>query len=164
MNAWLSEPEQDAWRSLLTMTALLEARMHRGLQDVSGLSISDYDVLVPLSEAPGGRLRAYEIGRTLHWEQSRLSHHLARMAKRGLVQREACPSDRRGAFIVLTRAGTAAIELAAPAHVATVRSLVFDALTGEQVTALQGICTAVLARLVAAPGAGGPAAAEEDGE
>ena len=147
MTEWLGPDEQAAWRSLLAMTARLEARLNRQLQDHSGLSLPDYDVLVRLSESAGGRLRVFELAAGLSWEQSRLSHHLARMTRRGLVAREECEEDRRGAWVVLTGAGRRAIEEAAPAHVATVRRLVFDALSAGQVTALREIGARVVAHL-----------------
>jgi len=129
------------------MTGRLDAHVNRRLQDTSGLSKADYDVLVPLSQAPGGRLRIFEIARALCWEQSRLSHHLARMHKRGLIEREDCSSDRRGAFVVLTGSGRDAIDTAAPAHADTIGSLVFDGLTSEQVAALIAVAEQVLQRL-----------------
>src|SRR4051812_21396223 len=119
------------------MTSRLEARLNRHLQLSSGLSLADYDVLVLLTEASDEQLRVFQIADDLQWEQSRLSHHLARMERRGLVVREECTTDRRGAFVVLTRAGRSAIEKAASAHVATVRRLVFDALSAEQVVSLE---------------------------
>jgi DNA-binding MarR family transcriptional regulator len=149
MPRWLSKDEQRAWRALLQMTAQLDAEVNRQLQ-AGGLSKADYDVLVPLSEATDGKLRIFAVGQALRWEQSRLSHHLARMQKRGLVEREECRSDRRGAFVVLTDAGREAIEAAAPAHVATVRNLVFDGLNREQVRTLAEVGETVLDRLQAA--------------
>jgi len=147
MSRWLTEDEQRAWRGLLQMTAQLNARLNRQLQQDYGLSLADYDVLVVLSEAPAGRRRVFEIADTLAWEQSRVSHHLARMQRRGLVAREECPADARGAFVVLTETGRAAIERAAPAHVETVRELVFDGLSRDQLTALTAVTTCVLERL-----------------
>lgn len=147
MTRWLSEPEQRAWRGLLQMSTRLDALVNRQLQETSGLSSTDYAVLVTLSEAPQGQLRVFEITQQLAWEQSRLSHHLRRMQQRGLVDRVGCPSDRRGAFVVLTQAGRAAIEAAAPAHVDTVRSAVFDVITPDQVEALAAISDEVLANL-----------------
>jgi DNA-binding MarR family transcriptional regulator len=129
------------------MTSQLQARLNRELQEHSGLSLADYDVLVRLTDAPGGRLRVYELVQDLQWEQSRLSHHVARMQRRALVTREECATDRRGAFILLTATGRRAIEQAAPAHVETVRRLVFDELPAENVTALQALSAHVLARL-----------------
>jgi DNA-binding MarR family transcriptional regulator len=142
---WLDEDEQRAWRAFLRLQAQLAARLNRQLQSDSGLSLADYAVLAQLSEAPEGRLRPYELQRDLDWEQSRLSHHLARMQRRGHVRREECTVDGRGAFIALTDAGRAAIEAAAPGHVEAVRRLFFDRLTGQQVAALNRISANILA-------------------
>jgi DNA-binding MarR family transcriptional regulator len=141
---WLDEDEQRAWRAFLRLQAQLAARLNRQLQSDSGLSLADYAVLAQLSEAPEGRLRPYELQRDLDWEQSRLSHHLARMQRRGHVRREECTVDGRGAFIALTDAGRAAIEAAAPGHVEAVRRLFFDRLTGQQVAALNRISANIL--------------------
>ena len=147
MSRWLTAEEQRAWRGLLRMTSQLNARMNRQLQDEYGISLADYDVLVVLSEVPAGRLRVFEIAETLAWEQSRVSHQLARMQRRGLIVREECQADARGAFVVLSAAGRAAIERAAPAHVDTVRRLVFDGLSRDQVTVLTQVTSHVLERL-----------------
>ena len=149
---WLSEREQRAWRGFIGMQAKLRAHMARLLQRDTGLSDSDYGVLVSLSEAPEGRLRAYQLGAALQWEKSRLSHHLSRMAERGLVTRQACPTDSRGAYVALTPAGRAAIEAAAPSHVDHVRQWFVDALTPEQLDQLAQISEAVIARLDSEPG------------
>src|SRR4051794_21309869 len=85
MSQWLTDDEQRAWRGLVQMTSRLDARLNRELQQSSGLSLADYDVLVLLTEAPDGRLRMFELVEELQWEQSRLSHHVARMQRRGLV-------------------------------------------------------------------------------
>ncbi|TDU02280.1 MarR family transcriptional regulator [Streptomyces sp. 846.5] len=144
---WLSDTEQHAWRSFLRMQAQLTTRLGRELQAESDLSIADYDVLVHLTDLEGGRRRILELARELDWEKSRMSHHLARMAKRGLIAREECPADGRGAFIAITPEGQAAIEAAAPRHVETVRRLVFDALTPEQVAALGAVSDRILKQL-----------------
>jgi DNA-binding MarR family transcriptional regulator len=152
MNRWLTEEEQRAWRGLLRMTSQLNARANRLLQDEYGISLADYEVLVALSEAPEGRLRVFEVTDALAWEQSRVSHQLARMQRRGLITREGCATDARGAFAVLTTVGRATIERAAPAHVEQVRQLVFDELSHEQVSVLTEITTRVLDRLAATTG------------
>ena len=152
MSRWLTDEEQRAWRGLLRMTAQLNARANRQLLQEYGISLADYEVLVALSEAPEGRLRVFEVADALAWEQSRVSHQLARMQRRGLITRKGCATDARGAFAVLTAAGRAAIEQAAPAHVEQVRQLVFDELSRGQVSALTEITTRVLNRLAATPG------------
>ena len=147
MTRWLDDREQQVWRSWLQASSQLEAHLARRMQADADISMSDFAVLVPLSEAPEARLRAFALGRALQWEKSRLSHHLTRMQRRGLVAREDVAADGRGAEVVLTPAGRVAIEAAAPAHVATVRALVFDVLTEEQVRALLEVTGAVLDRL-----------------
>ncbi|WP_327151245.1 MarR family winged helix-turn-helix transcriptional regulator [Nocardia sp. NBC_01329] len=144
---WLDDRERHAWRGYLAMHAQLVAHLHRQLQHESGLSLADFDVLVQLTDRPEPRIRIGELRQALQWEKSRLSHHLGRMQRRGLVLREDCPDDARGAYIVLTDQGRAAIEQAAPSHVDTVRELVFDALTDDQVNALATIADRILEKL-----------------
>ncbi|MEW2399464.1 MarR family winged helix-turn-helix transcriptional regulator [Streptomyces sp. NPDC046862] len=139
MTKWLTTGEQQAWRGLIHLTAQLQAVLGRQLQDEHGISLADYEVLGHLHDAPDQRLRARDLGASLVWEQSRLSHQLARMQRRGLVEREECETDRRGATFRLTPTGRAAIEQAAPGHVEAVRALVFDALSPHQVTQLAGL-------------------------
>jgi len=148
---WLTDDEQRTWRAFLRVQARLDVALGRHLQSGSELSQADFGVLVQLTDTPEGRARAYELGRFLEWEKSRLSHHLTRMEKRGLVARQDCPTDRRGAFVAITAAGRSAIEAAAPAHVREVRRLVFDALTPEQVATLREISETLLQQLDGAP-------------
>ena len=144
---WLSRREQRAWRGFVLLQHRLTPRIAHDLQRETGLSAADYEVLVQLSEAPGARLRAFELGGLTQWEKSRLSHHITRMVDRGLVRRESCPTDSRGAFVVMTAAGHKAIEAAAPRHVEHVRRWFIDSLTPEQLDALADISDAVLAKL-----------------
>src|SRR5215211_5815323 len=99
---WLDRDESRAWRGYSRMVALLDARLARELTRETGLSYADYDVLSHLTEVAGGRLRLSELGRRLLWSKSRLSHHATRMEQRGLVRREECDSDGRGAWVILT--------------------------------------------------------------
>lgn len=147
---WLDAGEQAAWRAYLNMNALLTARLNKEMQDESGISISDFSVLVALSEHPEGRMRVLELARALGWEKSRLSHQLTRMQQRGLIERSNCSNDRRGSFILLTESGREAVVTAAPRHVDSVRRYVFDELTAEQVEALGRISRVVADALGAA--------------
>jgi DNA-binding MarR family transcriptional regulator len=144
---WLDDKQQSTWRRFVAVQRLLPARLGQHLQRDSGLSPADYEILVSLSESGQGRMRAFEIGRATQWEKSRLSHHLTRMAQRGLIERQTRAADSRYADIVLTEAGRAAIQHAAARHVAHVRRYVVDALSADQLAALDEICGAVLARL-----------------
>src|SRR3954454_6100365 len=152
---WLDAREQAAWRAYLDMNALLTARLNREMQEESGISISDFSVLVCLSEHPDARMRVLELARGLGWEKSRLSHQLTRMQQRGLIERSNCSEDRRGAFVVLTAQGRRTVEAAAPRHVDSVRRYLFDELTSDQVDALGSIAPGVVERLIATCGGSG---------
>ncbi len=104
-------------------------------------------VLVHLSEATDHRVRMTDLAARLNWSKSRLSHQLARMQARGLVERDDCASDARGAFAVLGACGLAEIERAAPAHVASVRRHFIDVLDQEQLEQLAAIAERVVAHL-----------------
>lgn len=148
---WLDDEEHLAWRAWIDLNAQLSARLNRELQAASGLSLSDYEILVALTDkdVPDRSLRMFELGERLQWEKSRVSKQVSRMEARGLVERRHCADDRRGAFVDLTDAGLAAISAAAPGHVALVRELFFEGLSGEQVRSLGRFATTVLERLAA---------------
>jgi DNA-binding MarR family transcriptional regulator len=146
-SAWLSDDEQRAWRTYLRMSSLLPAALNRELQLESGLTLAEYEVLLQLSEAPRQCLRPFQICEALNWEQSRLSHQLTRMERRGLVSRRECEADGRGALIELTVAGAGAIGAAASRHVAAVRRLVFDRLSDAQRAAFEEACATVVTAL-----------------
>jgi DNA-binding MarR family transcriptional regulator len=156
MSDWL-DPDQDrTWRSFLRMHAQLTAALARQLKTDSDMSISDYEVLAILSEAPNGDLRARDLRYELQWEKSRLAHHIRRMEQRGYVRRDTCTDDLRAPLVCITDTGLAAIRAAAPTHVARVRELFFTALTPAQVRAMGEAADAVLENVVqhAGPGAG----------
>lgn len=142
---WLTEQEQRIWRDYLRMGVRLQAAMNRQLQRDCGLSLADYDVLVVLSES--GPLRVYELGEALAWEQSRLSHQLTRMRRKGLVERRGSNEDRRGSVVEIAPAGRAALDAAAPGHAALVRETVFDGLSAAQLRAIGAWTSTVLQRL-----------------
>jgi DNA-binding MarR family transcriptional regulator len=154
---WLDEREQRAWRGFIALNAEIQRRLGRQLQLETGLTMAEYAVLASLSEAPGGRLRVFELRAAADWEKTRLTHQITRMTARGLVAREPCPDDPRGAFVVLTEAGWTAIMEAAPRHVAHVRHWFFDSLAPGQVETLIDVSRSVLDRLPEADRAMGAA-------
>jgi DNA-binding MarR family transcriptional regulator len=127
----------------------LRSALNRQLTRDAGLSAADYELLVPLSETPGQRLRARDLGREVDWEKSRLSHHIGRMERRGLVERQECPADARGAFIRLTEEGRRAMEAAAPDHVETVRRYFIDLLSPDELDTITSVADRVLRRIAA---------------
>ena len=129
---WLNAAEMKAWRRyIIASRRLLEA-----LDDdlaAHDISMSDYEVLAQLSEAPDRRMRMSELADVAMISRSRLSHRIKVMEKAGWVKREACPIDKRGYFAVMTPKGWRAIVAAAPDHVASVRERFLDALDkGDQ--------------------------------
>jgi DNA-binding MarR family transcriptional regulator len=141
---WLSEREESAWRSLQFMQMRLEGELARQLAAESGLSYQDYVALVALTDRPDGRLRLFELADVLGWEKSRLSHHITRMAARGLVTKEKCDDDRRGSYVVITPLGQQQLADAAPGHVAAVRHLFVDRLTPSQLDSIGDVAETVL--------------------
>ena len=144
---WLSEREERAWRSLQFMQMRLTAELARQVAENSELSYADYVVLVALTGETDGRMRALELARSIGWEQSRLSHHAARMVERGLVRKERCDSDRRGAYIVVTEEGRRQLADAAPGHVDAVRRLFVDRTSDDELDVLARVSERVLAGL-----------------
>ena len=144
---WLNPAQARAWLGYRRMRALLDLQISRDLAADSGLSEADYDVLSTVSEADGRRMRLGDLAAHMLWSKSRLSHHVARMEQRGLVAREDCPSDGRGAMLTLTEAGWRAIEAAAPAHAASVRQHFIDLMSAAQLQALGDLTETVLTHL-----------------
>jgi DNA-binding MarR family transcriptional regulator len=141
----LTDDQARAWRAMTRLQEELRAGLAQRLQRGCALSLPDHDVLAELRAAPAGRLRPYLLARALRWEQSRLSHHLARMQRRGLVRREQCAGDGRGAFVAITATGRRALDAAAPTHAAALRALLFAHLTRADVAALERVCGKALA-------------------
>lgn len=131
----LSDRELAVWRSLIDTTAELRRLLGARLQE-SGCSPADYAVLLALHEAEGGRLRSSELAARIDWERSRLSHHLGRMERRGMLRRDDCAADSRGAEVSLTDAGAALFRRAGGPHLRAIKSLFAEALSDQQLTAL----------------------------
>jgi DNA-binding MarR family transcriptional regulator len=142
---WLTEEQQRIWRDYLTMASRLQTAMHRQLQEHCDLSLSDYDVLVALSERRAMRMK--DLGDVLGWEQSRLSHQLRRMRGRGLVVRHGADDDRRGATVELADLGRAELEAAAPGHAELVHSVMFEGIPAAQMRAFGAVVQTVAERL-----------------
>ncbi|MGW6686423.1 MarR family winged helix-turn-helix transcriptional regulator [Streptomyces sp. NPDC054961] len=133
---WLDDREMRAWEGFLAASALVNRRLDQQLKDDSGLSHPQYEILVRLARAPEGELRMTELANGLINSKSGLTYQVTQMEKAGLVRRRTCPSDVRGVYAVLTETGRARLAEAAPGHVTTVREILVDVLTREQLDAL----------------------------
>ena len=153
MSARPDEGHLAAWRSLLEAHATVVELLARELEDERGLSLGWYEVLLQLAQAPGGRLRMQDLAQSVLLSKSGLTRLIDRMEGDGLVGRERCPSDRRGAFAVLTPAGRTVFRRAAPVHLRGVQEHFARHLDGAEAELLR----ACLARVTgAARAAGGP--------
>ena len=136
MTRWLTKEQQAHWRSWLAASTVLREQLSRELQDLHGLTMTDYEIMVRLSERETNAIRMSDLAALTLLSRSRLSHQIDRMEAAGLVSREVCPDDRRGQLAILTAAGMKALETAAPDHVEGVRKHFVDVLTDAEYKAL----------------------------
>lgn len=146
---WLTADEQRAWRAWRDGTARLLDVLAHDLEQDTGLSLGEYEVLVRLSEAPGRTLRMSELAGELAHSRSRLTHTIRRMEAAGLVGRTPCVEDARGVNCTMTAAGWERLVDAAPVHVESVRNRLVDVLTPAQMQALGDAMATVGAALQA---------------
>jgi DNA-binding MarR family transcriptional regulator len=147
---WLTDQEQCTWRAFLEATQRLNEQLDRELWQQAGMPLAYYQILAMLSEAPDRTLRMSDLADRTWSSRSRLSHAVDRLEENGWVRRVRCPTDKRGSFAVLTDAGFAVLQAAAPAHVDSVRRHLFEQLTPEQVRALGDISLRIATQLSAA--------------
>lgn len=140
---WLSDDEQATWRAFLAMQRLIRDRLERQLQQDAGMPMTYYIILAMLSEAPERTLRMTELATMASTSQSQLSHAATRLEDAGWIERRRCLDDKRGYLATLTDAGFEVLAAAAPSHVESVRSVLFDRLTPTQVKQLRAIAEAV---------------------
>ncbi|MDR0435551.1 MAG: MarR family transcriptional regulator [Propionibacteriaceae bacterium] len=121
----LNDEETRIWRSWLFGFEHVEATLNKALQK-HGIDSSELRVLTLLSESQDHRLRMSDVARGANRSPSRLSHMVTRMETRDLVERQPCPNDRRGAFLVLTPTGEKMLEAANGEHAMMVREAFID--------------------------------------
>lgn len=149
---WLDDEEKRTWIAFLFSTRLLTVLLERDLQRDSHVPFSYYEILVVLSEVEGRSMRMSDLALAMQMSRSRLSQAVAKLEADGWVQRTKHPTDRRGAVAVLTDQGFAVLEAAAPGHVRSVRTHLFDQLSAEELRQLREISERLLAHLVPALG------------
>ncbi|WP_318842810.1 MarR family winged helix-turn-helix transcriptional regulator [Myceligenerans pegani] len=143
--ASLDEREQRTWSAFVTMRRDLEAVLARGLAE-DGLSVSDFEVLARLGQAPGGELRARDLAAAIGWDKARLSKHVTRMAGRGLVSRREAADDGRGQVIALTAEAAQVLVTAGANHLAAVRRYFFDLIEPDELDVLEQVLSRINAR------------------
>ncbi len=160
----IPEAALETWRLFLRGHALIARLLEAELLQLHRLPLPEYDVLVQLRAAPGGRLRMAQLADQVVLSRSGLTRLVERMERVGLVERASCPSDARGAYAVLTAAGRARLERAAPDHLRGVRQRFVEPLPDRDLQALRHALTALVAAAEQGRGPGGGAPASAAGE
>ena len=122
---WLTPSEESAWRKYIVASRRLYEALDEDLA-AHGLSLSDYEILVHLSDAKDRSLRMSDLAEKTILSRSRLSHRIKYMEGKGWVERQKCDSDKRGTWAVMTTKGWNAIVKAAPDHVSSIRNRFID--------------------------------------
>jgi DNA-binding MarR family transcriptional regulator len=146
---WLDDYQQRAWRGLVMGMTLLMDRLDDDLQRMFGVSLTEYEILVRLSERPGRQLRMAQLADALAHSRSRVTHTVGRLEKAGLVSRNKSPEDGRGVVCNLTDRGLELLERMAPLHVDGVRSNLVDLVSAEDFETMGRVMNAVADHLVA---------------
>jgi DNA-binding MarR family transcriptional regulator len=154
---WLDEEEMRAWTAFLAAASLLDRRLDQQLKDEVGISHLQYEILARLSDHCDHEMRMTELADALLNSKSGLTYQISQLEKAGLVRRRSCTTDVRAVYAVLTPAGRALLERAAPGHVALVRELLVDVLTPAQRAALADGLDEVTRRILADRAAPRPA-------
>jgi DNA-binding MarR family transcriptional regulator len=145
---WLDGDQQSSWRAFAVGVTLLLDRLDADLQKAFDLSLTEYEILVRLSERPGRSMRMAQLADALAHSRSRVTHTVARMQRTGLVLRAASPEDGRGIVCTLTDRGYDLLVEAAPIHVHGVRDYLVDLSSREDIAALGRVMNAVTDRLI----------------
>jgi DNA-binding MarR family transcriptional regulator len=146
---WLDATQQSSWRSFVVGVTLLLDRLDADLQHDFDLSLTEYEILVRLSERPERQMRMAQLADALAHSRSRVTHTVTRMQKAGLVDRTTSPEDGRGIVCRLTDAGYALLVKAADVHVTGVRDYLVDLVDPADFAALGRVMDAVSDRLIA---------------
>lgn len=128
----LTADEEELFHAFYLLRRGFDRALDTQLQRDDGVSVSEMEVLMALVRSPERRLRVRDLVERTGWEKSRISHQVTRMAVRGLVERQECPEDRRASWIQLTGDGRRVVVHALPGHTATIRRIMFDALSAQQ--------------------------------
>jgi MarR family 2-MHQ and catechol resistance regulon transcriptional repressor len=133
------DPRITAFGLLLEAFSAVQGAVLADLARTSDLPGPEFEVLIRLSRSPDQRLRLTELANQVRLSTSGLSRLVDRVEAAGLVRREACPSDRRGAFAVLTEEGEAALAAALPTHLESLERNVVAPLGPDDLETLEGL-------------------------
>ncbi|AIQ36394.1 MarR family winged helix-turn-helix transcriptional regulator [Paenibacillus sp. FSL R5-0345] len=131
----VNEDEMRIWNMWKGSFKRIFGRVVKELSERTGLSEGDFGILDRLIQFGDGKLRQQELADSMNWDKSRLSHHLTRMEKRGLVKRGPLDADR-GVQVIITSAGKAALDEALPIVSMAIRKYFLDQLTDQDIESI----------------------------
>ena len=134
----------ETWPLLLETHTVLVELLERELDDVGGLSLSWYDVLVQLAMAPEGKLKMNELAGSVLLSKSGITRLVDRMEADGLIKRSSCKDDRRAIYATITPKGRQLFDRACPLHMRGVERHLLAHLTEQEVTTLRSAFHKVL--------------------
>jgi DNA-binding MarR family transcriptional regulator len=148
----LDSEEEILWRSLIEVLVRLPRMLDEQFNREAQVGMTEYSVLVALSEAPDGELRMGDLARETALSRSRISRVVDDLVRRSLVTRRKSEQDARSSLAAISPAGTAVLAAAYPGHLTRVRSLVFDHVTRSEMRAMTEALSRVLGALREAAG------------
>ncbi len=134
-----SDPELGAWRAFLRAGAASTLALEAALAP-TGVSHSEYDVLVNIAGGPREGVRPTELAERVLITKSGLTRLLDRLVERRYIERHACASDRRGQLIVLTAEGRHAFRRATPNVVRAIGTIFGERFNDHDIDALRAAC------------------------
>lgn len=145
---WLDDGQQHSWRALMMGMTLLLERLDDDLRREFGMSLTEYEVLVRLSERPNRAMRMAQLADAMAHSRSRVTHTVARMQEAGYITRGTTPEDGRGVVATMTDKGFDLLVNAAPCHVESVRRNLVDLVGDDDFVAVGRVFDAVADHLV----------------
>ncbi len=145
---WLDAAQQHAWRALIIGTTLLMDRLDADLRRAFNISLTEYEILVRLSERPDRSIRMAQLADALAHSRSRVTHTIDRMEKAGYVVRGTTPEDGRGIVATMTDKGLELLDAAAPLHLEGVRAYLVDVAAPADFKAVGRVLDAVTDQLI----------------
>lgn len=145
---WLDDSQQHSWRALMMGVTLLMERLDDDLRREFGMSLTEYEVMVRLSERPGRAMRMAQLADAMAHSRSRVTHTVARMEAAGYITRGTTPEDGRGVVAALTERGYELLVRAAPCHVESVRRHLVDLVSEADFAAVGRVFDSVADHLV----------------
>lgn len=146
-NNQLQKPLGPAFRIYFETTARLRDRLEKRLKQQVGLTLSEYNMLLLLSEAPNGQMRMGQLAEAIVFSPSRLTYQVKVLTDRGLVKRVKCHDDGRAWQAELTAVGRTMFRRASVVHAKGVKQLFTDVVSDEQLAQIHQIFTQVSAHL-----------------